>query len=69
VDAVLRRRNDTCLVRSIVAQAWEAAHGRNRDLLVGVTAPSEGFEAHAWLEGDPSRPEGEFRELLRLPAQ
>jgi Transglutaminase-like superfamily len=39
-------------VKSIVLQAWEAAHGRRRDLVVGVT-DSAGFRAHAWLEGDP----------------
>lgn len=33
-------------------QAWEAAHGRRRDLVVGITGP-DGFRAHAWLEGDP----------------
>jgi hypothetical protein len=52
VQAVLRRRGESCLVRAIVLQAWEAAHGRRRDLIVGVTDPA-GFRAHAWLEGDP----------------
>jgi len=49
---VLRRRGESCLVRAVVLQAWEAAHGRRRDLIVGVTDPA-GFRAHAWLEGDP----------------
>ena len=52
VRAVLRRRGESCLVRAVVLQAWEAAHGRRRDLIVGVTDPA-GFRAHAWLEGDP----------------
>ncbi|HXE99981.1 MAG TPA: lasso peptide biosynthesis B2 protein [Solirubrobacterales bacterium] len=52
VRAVLRRGGESCLVRSIVLQAWEAAHGRRRDLIVGVTDPA-GFRAHAWLDGDP----------------
>jgi Transglutaminase-like superfamily len=68
VYAVLRRREDTCLVRSMVLQRWHAAHGRRRDLIVGVTAPSQGFEAHAWLDGDPPCEEAGFQELLRRPA-
>ena len=52
VSAVLRRRGESCLVKAIVLQAWQAAHGRRRDLIVGVTDPA-GFEAHAWLDGDP----------------
>lgn len=48
----LRRWHETCLVNAIVLQAWEAAHGRRRDLVVGVTGP-DGFHAHAWLQGDP----------------
>jgi hypothetical protein len=40
------------LVNAIVLQAWEAAHGRRRDLVIGTTGP-EGFRAHAWLEGGP----------------
>ena len=61
--AALRRRGATCLVESIVMQSWEAAHGRRRDLIVGVTATDD-FEAHAWLEGD-SVPRTDFNELLR----
>lgn len=75
VRAALRRIGETCLVNSIVMQAWEAAHGRRRDLVIGTTGP-EGFHAHAWLDGDPvipaSEPELEavrtFSELLRRPA-
>jgi hypothetical protein len=48
----LRRSHESCLVEAIVLQAWEAAHGRRRDLVVGITGP-DGFRAHAWLEGDP----------------
>lgn len=50
--AALRRWHETCLVNAIVLQAWEAAHGRRRDLVVGVTGPDR-FHAHAWLQGDP----------------
>lgn len=65
--AVLRRTNDSCLVRSTVRQTWHAARGRPRDLVIGVTAPSKGFRAHAWLEGDPPCHDEGFRELLRRP--
>jgi Transglutaminase-like superfamily len=67
VHAALRRRGDTCLVRSIVLQAWLGAHGDAPDLIIGVKAPGEEFGAHAWLEGEPPHGDGPFHELLRLP--
>jgi hypothetical protein len=51
VRGALRRYGESCLVNAIVLQAWEAAHGRRRDLVVGITSPGA-FSAHAWLEGD-----------------
>ena len=57
-----------CLVRAAVRQAWYAAHGRPIDLVIGVTAPAEGFKAHAWLDGDPDGEAAGFRELTRRPA-
>jgi hypothetical protein len=68
VFAVLRRSQHTCLERSLVLQRWYLEHGRPRDVVVGVTAPRNGFTAHAWLEGDPEDV-SEYRELLRLPAR
>lgn len=68
VDSILRRTGATCLPTAIVRQAWFAAHGSKRDLVVGVTAPSRGFEAHAWLEGDPPCHAERFEEFLRRPA-
>ena len=68
MNAVLRRTGATCLVRSFVRQAWYAEHGSRRDLVIGVTAPADGFEAHAWLEGDPPLHHQEFAELHRRPA-
>ncbi len=68
VAALLRVRRQTCLVRSAVLQAWDASHGRQRDLVIGVTAPSDGFRAHAWLEGDPASSSRGFSELSRRPA-
>jgi hypothetical protein len=66
VCAALRRRGHSCLMRSIVMQAWLAAHGDRRDLIVGVKPPGQDFEAHAWLEGE-SPHEDDYRELLRRP--
>lgn len=68
VAAVLRRSSYSCLVRANVVQAWDAAHGRPRDLIIGVTGPGPEFRAHAWLAGDPACHEEQFRELLRRPA-
>lgn len=68
VSAILHRAGASCLERSMVLQAWEAAHGRHRDLVVGVTPPgrdASGFRAHAWLEGDPPSSSAGFRELFR----
>ena len=52
VRGALWRWRESCLVNAIVLQAWEAAHGRRRDLVVGITG-ADAFSAHAWLEGDP----------------
>lgn len=65
---VLGNRPSTCLQRALVQQAWHAAQGRPREVVVGVTGSSNGFSAHAWLDGTPGEPAPEFRELLRLPA-
>lgn len=63
VDAVLRRTPTSCLERSLVLQRWLAARGEPRDVVIGVRAPSTGFRAHAWLDGEPTR---DYNELLRL---
>lgn len=68
VAAALRRGNYTCLVEASTRQAWHAAHGRPRDVVIGVTAPTSGFRAHAWLEGDAPCHSEEFEELSRHPA-
>ena len=68
VDLALRLGIRNCLVRSAVRQAWYAAHGREYDLVIGVTTPSKGFRAHAWLEVDPPEASDGFEELLRRPA-
>ena len=66
VQAVLRRRHDTCLVRAIVRQAWDVAHGTPSELVIGVTAPGE-FHAHAWIDGDVLPAGAAFTEIMRRP--
>ena len=68
VQAVLRPRLFTCLVRASVRQAWHAAHGWPRDLIIGVTTPGDDFGAHAWLEGDHSHSVAGYHELTRRSA-
>ena len=67
VEAVLRRRGRTCLERAPVLQAWHAAGGTPRDVVIGVARSEPGFRAHAWLDGDPSVRESEFEVLRRQP--
>jgi hypothetical protein len=68
VHAVLRYRRNTCLVRAVVRQRWFASQGSHRDIVIGVTAPNSGFQAHAWLDGDPPCHSERFEELLRRPS-
>jgi hypothetical protein len=67
VLAVVRRQPSTCLERALVLQRWEAAHGAAADVVIGVRGPSDGFQAHAWLETMPDGPPGAFHEIMRLP--
>jgi hypothetical protein len=67
VELALRPPVFTCLVRASVRQAWFAAHGVARDLVIGVTTPDD-FKAHAWLEGDDPRASTGYSELYRRPA-
>lgn len=64
VRQITRRLDATCLERAVVLQRWHAAHGRKKALVVGVTPPSSGFRAHAWLEGEDQSERG-FVEFLR----
>jgi hypothetical protein len=64
----LRVTTRNCLRRSLVRQAWLAAAGDERDIVIGVRRSPE-FGAHAWLEGDEIPPEEAFEELLRLPSR
>jgi hypothetical protein len=43
-------------------QAWYAGEGESYDVVIGVRRSAEGFQAHAWLEGEAG---GGFTELTR----
>jgi hypothetical protein len=67
LEAVLRRSHPTCLQAALVRQVWLGAQGVTCDVVIGVTAPSEGFRAHAWLEdAGNSTPRGPWHEITRL---
>jgi Transglutaminase-like superfamily len=76
VEAVLWRARPTCLEAALVRQRWLRAQGVMRDVVVGVTAPSDGFRAHAWLEdasesttrSNESTARSPWHELKRLTA-
>lgn len=56
IEAVCDKQALTCLESALVRQAWLAAQGQRYEIVLGVTAPSTGFHAHAWLESDPVDP-------------
>ncbi len=66
VRLAARAARASCLETAIVRQRFLASQGVRRDLVIGVTAPSAGFRAHAWLEGDGGT--SGFVELHRHPA-
>lgn len=66
VAGLLRRREHTCIEGALVRQRWLAAHGEPRAIAIGVTAPSQGFTAHAWLVGEEDAQAPVFHELTRL---
>jgi hypothetical protein len=66
VEAVLRRRENSCLERAILLQRWHVAHGDALDVVIGVTPPGDAFRAHAWLANEPAADPSEFAELFRL---
>lgn len=65
VERVLARRRASCLESALVAQRWLAAHGIDRDVLVGVSAPGAGFRAHAWLHDPDGDAHPELTEIHR----
>jgi hypothetical protein len=57
------------LVTSLVLQRWYADHGEPFDVVVGVTAPSAGFKAHAWLDMPGIAGTSDYQELRRIAAR
>ena len=66
VRATLRLWREPCIVRALVLQAWHAGQGEAREVVIGVTAPSRGFAAHAWLESERPCHAQRFSELMRF---
>jgi len=67
VNAALGRLKPSCLERALVLQAWLAAHGNPRDVVIGV--PHGGMKsgpAHAWVEGTDTVSPERYLELYRL---
>ena len=68
VLGVLRRKDPTCLERSLVLQAWLSACGEPYDVIVGVDIADD-VEAHAWLPFEAGRRTSRFTEMTRIPAR
>jgi hypothetical protein len=66
VEALLRRRRHSCLEAALVRQRWLAAHGEPREVAIGITAPSQGFTAHAWVVDVDDPTAGTYHEIARL---
>jgi hypothetical protein len=70
VTAILLLTGSRCLSRSLVMQRWHEAQGDTFDVVLGVTPPSAGFKAHAWLQAPAaSAPENGFTEIRRIPGR
>ncbi len=68
VRTVLELPRYSCLQRAVVRQAWDAAQGMPRELVIGVIPRGAAVGAHAWLEGDPPEEYEGFVELARWPS-
>lgn len=65
VEFMLRLRRASCLERSVVLQAWDAAMGWDRDVVIGVAKSGNAVTAHAWLAGEDANNAG-FTEITRI---
>jgi hypothetical protein len=67
VEHVLWLRAERCLVSASVRQAWLAARGDARDVVIGVALRRSGeLSAHAWLSGEHEEGAG-YEEIARVP--
>jgi Transglutaminase-like superfamily len=67
MDATMTRVRATCLEAALVRQSWLAAHGDNREIVIGVVASGlRDQPAHAWVEGTDPWAEATHLELHRL---
>ncbi|NBE85366.1 nucleotidyltransferase family protein [Micromonospora rubida] len=67
VLGVLHRTGANCLQRALVLQRWYGSQRVARTLVIGVTAPSSGFHAHAWLDEETDAQRKAMVEILRRP--
>ncbi|SCL35433.1 Transglutaminase-like superfamily protein [Micromonospora nigra] len=67
VRGVLRRTGANCSERCLVLQRWYGGQRVARTVVIVVTAPSSGFHAHAWLDGDSDAEREAMVEILRRP--
>jgi hypothetical protein len=63
--AGLRLFPASCLEGALVRQRWYASRGVERELVIGVSSPSAGFRAHAWLDGETTANREQLVELAR----
>jgi hypothetical protein len=67
VRVVLTARKASCLERALLHQRWLAAHGIERDVVVGTRGGAgDEFCAHAWVDGTPQGTDRRFVEMIRL---
>jgi transglutaminase superfamily protein len=66
-EALLRRRRHTCLEVALLRQRWLSAHGVDRQIVIGVASPRNGFVAHAWVDGEACGDPERYRVLARIP--
>lgn len=69
MSCLCRVQRLTCLESVVVRRQYLSTRGENRAIVVGVTAPEQGFAAHAWLEGEDPAPSGYVRLGTLMPEE